>query len=251
MESTYKVKDVARIAGVSIRTLHYYDEIRLLVPSGRTDAGYRLYTDDDLLRMQQILIGRSLGFPLEEIRNWLDDPLFDYTASLQKQRAQLVEKVHETNDMIAAIDRTLEALTDTEAEIDFEAIFEGFDPTAFRDEVQARWGGSDMFEQAHQRTSSYTEADWLAIRSESDQIFRDAAAALAKELPPDSGAALEIVERHRLHNCRWYYDLSPRMHAGLADLWESDDRFRKNIDRFAPGLTSWLASSVRAAVDPI
>lgn len=249
MKSTYKVKDIARIAGVSIRTLHYYDEIGLLTPSGRTDAGYRLYTDDDLLRMQQILIGRSLGFPLEEIRNWLDDPLFDYTASLRKQRAQLVEKVHETNDMIAAIDRTLEALTDTDAEIDFEAIFDGFDPTAFLDEVQARWGGSDMFEQAHQRTSSYTEADWLAIRSESDQIYRDAAAALAKELPTDSGAALEIVERHRLHNCRWYYELSPRMHAGLADMWESDDRFRKNIDKFAPGLTTWLARSVRAALD--
>ena len=106
-----------------------------------------------------------------------------------------------------------------------------------------------MFEQAHQRTSGYTEADWLAIRSESDQIFRDAAAAMARELPPDSGVALELVERHRLHNCRWYYDLSPRMHAGLADMWESDDRFRKNIDKFAPGLTAWLARSVRAALE--
>lgn len=249
MKSTYKVKEVAAITGVSIRTLHYYDEIGLLVPGARTGAGYRLYTDDDLLRMQQILIGRSLGLPLEEIRLWLDDPRFDYITSLRTRRTQLLDKMQETNAMIDAIDRTLAVLTEPKNEIDFEDIFDGFDPTAFQDEVQSRWGDTKMFEQTQRLTSNYTKEDWLTIKSDSDTIFRDAAAAMAQEVPPDSATASDIVERHRLHNCRWYYDLSPQMHANLADMWESDDRYRKNIDRFAPGLTAWLAKSVRAALE--
>lgn len=84
---TYKAKDVALIAGVSVRTLHDYDEIGLLVPSGRTGAGYRLYDENDLMRLQQILIGRSLGLALEEIRLSLDDDNFDYAQSLRRQRA--------------------------------------------------------------------------------------------------------------------------------------------------------------------
>lgn len=249
MKSTYKVKDAARITGVSIRTLHYYDEISLLTPSGRTDSGYRLYTDDDLLRMQQILIGRSLGFPLEEIRRWLDDPHFDYTTSLRKQRALLVEKLDETNAMIAAIDRTLDVLADRRDEIDFEGMFDGFNPTLYRDEVKARWGTSVAFEQSANRVKNYTEKDWKVIKAEADRILEDAATAMAAEVAPDSGTALEIVARHRLHNCRWYYDLSPEMHANLAGMWESDERFQRNIDKYAPGLTAWLAKAVRASVD--
>ncbi|MEM1153124.1 MAG: MerR family transcriptional regulator [Pseudomonadota bacterium] len=248
MKSIYKVKDVAAITDVSIRTLHYYDEIGLLTPSGRTEAGYRLYTDEDLLRMQQILIGRSLGLPLEDIRLWLDDPRFDYITSLRTRRTQLLDKLQETNAMIDAIDRTLAILTEAKIEIDFEVIFDGFDPTAFQDEVQSRWGDTKMFEQTQRITSNYTKEDWLTIKSESDTIFRDAAAAMAQAVSPDSATASDIVERYRLHNCRWYYELSPQMHASLADMWEFDDRYSKNIDRFAPGLTAWLAKSVRAVI---
>ena len=89
---TYQVKDVARLTGVSVRTLHHYDAIGLLVPGGRTAAGYRLYPDADLLRRQQILIGRELGLPLEEIRPSLDDPRFDRKAALLDQRQRLHDR---------------------------------------------------------------------------------------------------------------------------------------------------------------
>jgi len=88
---TYQVSEVARIAGVSVRALHHYDAIGLLVPSGRTEAGYRLYDDEDLLRLQQILIGRELGMPLEEIKRSLDDPNFDRRAALEKQRREIAK----------------------------------------------------------------------------------------------------------------------------------------------------------------
>ncbi len=246
-ERTYKVKDVARIAGISIRTLHYYHEIGLLTPSGRTGAGYRLYNDDDLLRLQQVLIGRSLGLPLEEIRRWLDDPAFDYAKSLRKQRTLLVERLTETNDMIAAIDRTLEALSDTICEVDFEALFDGFNPDDHEDEAHARWGQTEAYAQSAQRTKRYGESDWTAIKDELHGIFSDAAAAMRADTQADSGCALDLAERHRLHVCRWFYDLSPRAHVGLANMWESDDRFRRNIDKHGEGLTRWLAAAVRAA----
>ena len=252
---TYKVKDVALMTSVSVRTLHYYDEIGLLTPSDRTGGGYRLYAEDDLLRLQQILIGRSIGLSLEEIRRSLDDPAFDYARSLRKQRETLVEKLAETHGMIAAIDATLSAL-ETEGEagraalksgVDFKAIFAGFDPGDHADETEARWGESDAYAQSARRTQNYAEADWRAIKEELDAIWSDAAAAMKARKAPDSAEALAIIERHRRHVCRWFYDLTPAAHVQLADMWESDERFRKNIDKHGDGLTAWLAPAVRAA----
>ncbi|MEO1247273.1 MAG: MerR family transcriptional regulator [Pseudomonadota bacterium] len=245
----YHVKDVARMTGVSIRTLHYYDEIRLLSPARRTAAGYRLYDDDDLLRLQQVLIGRSLGLPLEEIRRSLDDPDFDYARSLRKQRALLLERLNETNDMIAAIDLTLNGLDGPRRNIDFAAIFDGFHPEEYADETRERWGGTEAYTQSARRTKDYTEAQWREIKAELNGIWSDAAAVMQAATPPDSGPAIALAERHRQHVCRWFYDLSPEAHAQLAAMWESDERFRDNIDKHGEGLTAWLAVAVRAAAD--
>lgn len=100
---TYRVKDVARLARVTVRTLHHYDAIGLLVPS-RTRTGHRVYGEDDLLRLQQILIGRELGLPLEEIGCMLTDPHFDRRKALLEQRELLMRRASETEAMIRAID---------------------------------------------------------------------------------------------------------------------------------------------------
>ena len=98
---TYQVKEVTSIAGISVRTLHYYDEIGLLVPSARSASGYRLYDDDDLLRLQQIIVSRELGLSLEEIRKSLDDPSFDRRQALLTQRAQLSQRAQQAAEMIS------------------------------------------------------------------------------------------------------------------------------------------------------
>src|SRR5215510_2228106 len=127
---TYQVKEVARIAGVSIRTLLHYDEIKLLVPRTRTRAGYRLYNDDDLFRLQQILIGRELGLSLEEIRRSLDDPRFDRKKTLLAQREELLKRAHQTEAMIDAVDAALAAIEGKQKGegMDMKQIFNGFDP---------------------------------------------------------------------------------------------------------------------------
>src|SRR5215468_2270868 len=110
IDMPYTVSQVARMTRLSVRALHHYDEIGLLVPSARTEAGYRLYGDRDLERLQQILFFRELAFPLEEIARILDDPKFDRRAALLSQRAMLQERAAQAGALIAAVDRALEAL---------------------------------------------------------------------------------------------------------------------------------------------
>lgn len=241
----YQVKDVTRLTGVSVRALHHYDEIGLLSPSGRSDAGYRLYSDDDLLRLQQILIGRELGLSLEEIRRSLDDPSFDRRAALERQRAELTKRAERATAMLRAIDAALAALASPR--VDLAALFDGFDPAQYEDEVRQRWGDTAAYAESARRTRAYTKADWERYKAEADAIMTDAANLFRAGTPADGDAAMAAAERHRLSIDRWFYPCSPAMHASLADMYEADPRFAANIDKYAPGLTPWWSASIRAA----
>jgi|SRR6478609_5351672 len=151
-QRTYQVKEVAELSGVSVRALHHYDEIGLLVPKGRTDAGYRLYDDQDLLRLQQIFIGRELGLSLEQIRRSLDDPSVDRKALLRQQRKSLRERAEQAQAMLRAVDRAL-ALIEGET-MDMKRIFDGFEPSKYEAEAEQRWGNSDAFRESKRRTQS-------------------------------------------------------------------------------------------------
>lgn len=242
------MKDVARLTGVSVRTLHHYDAIGLLVPGGRTAAGYRLYTDADLLRLQQILIKRELGFPLEAIRRSLDDPRFDRKAALLDQRQQLRDRARQAEAMIRAIDSALAALDGSAAtgEITMADLFDGFDPARHEEEARQRWGGTDAYAESEKRVKGYTPDDWKALKAEQGAVYAAAFAALKGGLTPSSAEAMDIAERHRLSIERWFYPCSHAMHRGLASMYESDDRFRQSIDTHGEGLTTFLVEAIRA-----
>lgn len=244
---TYQVKDVARITGISIRTLHHYDDIKLLVPRTRTRAGYRLYNDDDLFRLQQILIGRELGLSLEEIRRSLDDPRFDRRKALIQQREQLKKRAQQTDAMIRAVDAALAALERKAkgGDVDLKEIFDGFDPTQYEDEARERWGKTDAYKESKKRTKRYTAEDWKAIKAEQAAIYKDAAAAMKAGKKPSDPEVQAIVERHRLSIDRWFYPCSKEMQRGLASLYESDSRFAENIDKNGDGLTTFLVAAIR------
>jgi DNA-binding transcriptional MerR regulator len=244
---TYQVKDVARLTGVSVRTLHHYDSIGLLVPGGRTTAGYRLYTDADLLRLQQILIGRELGLPLEEIQRSLDDPHFDRKAALLDQRQRLRDRARQADAMIRAIDAALATLDGSvTGETAMADLFDGFDPSRYEEEARQRWGGTEAFAETERRTKQYTRDDWQAIKAEQGEVYKTAFAALKAGKAASSDEAMNIAERHRLSIDRWFYPCSHRMHQGLASMYESDDRFRQSIDTYGEGLTTYLADAIRA-----
>jgi DNA-binding transcriptional MerR regulator len=243
----YQVKEVASLSGLTIRALHHYDSIGLLMPSARSDAGYRLYDDEDLMRLQQILIGRELGLSLEDIRRSLDDPTFDRRKALLAQRAALASRAERASDMIRAIDAALTAIEEKEmGNVDMKRIFDGFDPEQYEDEVKQRWGSTEAYKVSAQRTKSYTEADWRKLKAEQAAIYADALAALRGGIGADDPRAMDIAERHRLSIDRWFYPCSAKMHCGLADLWEADRRYSDNIDKQGAGLTEYLAAAVRA-----
>jgi len=244
MGKLLQVGELAEVSGVSIRTLHYYEEIGLLKPGQRTASGYRLYGEDELLRLQQILIQRALGFPLAEIARVLDDPDFDLQGALRAQRAELAARAADTQRMIEAIDAALQekqTMNDT-----VKKLFDGFDPDQYEDEVRERWGDTEAYRESKRRVSQYTEQDWQAFRDESAAVYGDAAALMAAGESPESESAMDVAERHRLSIDRWFYRCSHQMHAGLADMYEADARFAATIDKAGEGLTPFLSAAIRA-----
>ena len=217
------------------------------MPQIRTAAGYRVYTDADLFRLQQILIGRELGLSLEEIRRSLDDPGFDRIATLRSQRERLRERARQAEAMIRAIDAALAGLDggQKEREMKLEDLFEGFNPQ-YEDEARRRWGTTEAFAEAAKRTKRYTVDDWKALKAEQEAIYDDAYAALRAGGTPADAAVMDIAERHRMSIDRWFYPCSHGMHCGLASLYESDHRFMHTIDKHGEGLTSFLAEAIRA-----
>ncbi len=246
---TYTVKEVARITHLSVRALHHYDDIGLLVPA-RSENGYRRYAAPDMLRLQQILIHRSFGLSLEAIGKILDAPDFDPQTALKHQRQKLVDRLSDTHRMIASIDAALQTFATKvpTSMTDLKQIFDGFDPADYKEEATETWGDTDAFRESARRTKNYGDEEWRSIKHELDGIWTDAAALMQSGTTPTSSEALSIAERHRQHIDRWFYPLDESGHVQLASMWESDPRFKANIDKYADGLTCWTAAAIRAAL---
>jgi DNA-binding transcriptional MerR regulator len=244
----HTVGEVAKLARISVRALHHYDAIELLRPSGRSEAGYRLYTDADLEKLQQVLLLRELGFALEDIARVLRDPAFDRRKALLAQRALLVEKGERLRAMIGLVDKTLDAMEEgiiMNREDMFEA-FGDFDPQAHEEEARTRWGDSEAFAESKRRTKRYTKDDWKTIRAQADAIHAELAKALAAGIAPSDAVAMDLAERARLHIDRWFYPCSHAMHASLGQMYVSDPRFTETYERVAPGLAQFVCDAIRA-----
>ncbi|MET9151318.1 MerR family transcriptional regulator [Streptomyces griseoflavus] len=245
---SYSVGQVAGFAGVTVRTLHHYDGIGLLAPSGRSHAGHRRYSDADLDRLQQILFYRALGFPLEEVAVLLDDPDADPRAHLRRQHDLLTARIETLRRMAAAVEHAMEARTmgiNLTPEEKFE-VFGDFDPDEHTEEVRQRWGDTDAYRQSRERTASYTKEDWQRIQDEADELTRRFVALMEAGEPADSGAAMDTAEDHRLGIARNHYDCGHEMHACLGEMYVGDERFTRNIDRAKPGLAAYMRDAIVA-----
>ncbi|MEZ0070964.1 MerR family transcriptional regulator [Planotetraspora sp. GP83] len=247
----YSVGQVAAFAGVTVRTLHHYDEIGLLTPSERTVAGYRRYTEPDLDRLQQVLFYRELGFSLEEIAAILDEPGAGPLTHLRRQHELLRQRIARLQSMVAAVELAMEAQTmgiSLTPEERFE-VFGDFDPDEHAQEAEERWGGSDAFEQSRRRTAAYTKDDWLRIKDEGAEVMRGFTEAFEAGLPVGSERAVEAAERHREHISRWFYDCSYEIHKGLGDMYVADPRFAANYETVAEGLAAYVRDAIHANAD--
>jgi MerR family transcriptional regulator, thiopeptide resistance regulator len=238
------VKELAALAGITVRTLHHYDEIGLLRPSARTDSGYRLYDHDDLLRLQQVLVWRELGFSLADVAALLDDPGYDLVGALESQRAGLAARVDELALVLKRVEAALVEAQGGEP-VEEETMFEAFDTSRYDDEVRERWGDTEAYRQSTERMARLTEADRCAIVAEGEDLTRRMAAAYTSGVAAESDAAMDLAEEAR-RGIERFYDCPPEMHVSLGAMYVDDPRFSAYYDRYADGLAVWLRDAVVA-----
>jgi DNA-binding transcriptional MerR regulator len=248
METDWGIGAVARLAGVTVRTLHHYDAIGLLTPTGRTGSGYRRYAEADLHRLQRILFYRELGFGLGEISDVMRQRDGDTVAHLRRQHALLLGRIERLRTMAAALEKAVEArligITLTPEE-QLEVLGE-HRQSDHHAEVTERWGDTDAHRESRRRTSSYTKQDWLRIKAQSQAVLDAAVAAMHAGLPPDGTEAMDAAEAHRRQISEAFYPCSHEMQVGLAEMYTGDPRFTAFYETVAPGLTRYLADAIRA-----
>ena len=246
--TTRTVGTVARLAGVTVRTLHHYDEIGLLTPGGRSDAGYRRYDEADLERLQRILFYRELGFGLDDIRTVMTDGGADASAHLRRQHAMLRDRIRRLERMAAAVEKALEARTmgiNLTPEERFD-VFGDFDPAEHAAEVEERWGGTDAYRESQRRVSRYTKADWDRLKADAAAATTAMVNAMQAGKPADSVEAMDGAEAHRRQISDWFYDCTSEIHVGLAEMYIADPRFTATYEKIAPGLAQYVHDAIKA-----
>jgi DNA-binding transcriptional MerR regulator len=242
------VGEVSRLAKVSVRTLHHYDEIGVLGASGRSESGYRLYTMADLERLQQVLLFKELGFALEDIARIMGDPGYDRGEALRAQRVLLSEKAQRTRQMLAAIDAAIAAIEKGTA-MDRDEMFDvfgDFDPSHYENEVKQHWGKTDAYRESGRRTARYTKDDWKRVKAESEALEAEFADKMLAGMPADDPSVVELAERHRLTIDGNFYPCSHEFHRNLAEMYIADPRFAKHYDDRAPGLARYVHDAIEA-----
>ena len=237
------VSEMAKLCGVSVRTLHYYDEIGLLHPETAAGSGYRWYGAEEIETMQQILFFRELDFPLKEISAILSDPHYDRQAVLEKQKELLVMKRDRLNGLICLLEENLKGV----AQMGFEAFDEKEIETSRREyaaEVKARWGGTDAYRESQERETKKTPKDRMSEQEEMNDIFRRAAA--LRQGSPESPEAQALVKEWQDYISTHLYTCTNEILAGLGQMYTADERFQKNLDRFGEGTAEFLSKAIAA-----
>lgn len=243
--TSYTVGDLASMAGITVRTLHHYDEIGLLTASARTSSGYRLYDSSDVERLRTILTYRELGLSLTETARALDD---DPDEALRTARDRVLLQIERLEHIARSLTTSLadnntfggHTMT-AEDKLD---VFGEFDPDTHSAEVEQRWGETDAYRESARRTNTYSAADWQRITAESDDIYGRLGELKDAGLAASSPEAQALVEEHRAHISRWYYECTPEIHAGLGQMYANDPRFTATIDASNEGLAAYLSEAI-------
>ena len=247
-EELLTVGEVARVAHVSVRTLHHYDQIGLVVPSRRSGSGYRLYTGGDLERLQSVLFYKELGFRLDAIRRLLSDPQFDRHQALVEQRDLIAGRALRLQALLGLIDKTLASL-DGGIRMTNEEMFDvfgDFDPSAHEAEAKERWGDTGAYKESARRTARYTKEDWKRYQAENAEIQAAFAELMDRNVPPTDVRAMAVAERARLQIDTWFYPCSRQIHAGLGHMYVADPRFAANYEKVRRGMAQYLCDAIQA-----
>lgn len=238
-----KVKEVAQLVGISVRTLHYYDEIDLLTPEATSPTGYRLYSERNLERLQQILFFRNVGFSLKEIKVMLDNPNFDQLEALQLHRRILLDKRDNIDTLIKTVDKTIQHMKGEVTMTDKEK-FQGFDFSynPYEEEAREQWGDKAV-DESNAKIAGMKERDKEMVSN----IFRKLSD-IRKEDPKSDLAQKAIKEWFDCLNQN-FGTYSYEAFKGLGQMYVADERFTKNIDQFGEGLANFMRDAMKEYAD--
>lgn len=247
----YTVKQVARLSGVSVRALHHYDEIGLLKPARIGANRYRYYGEEELLRLQQILIHRELDIPLAEIAAILDAPEFDRLATLRVQREKLEQEAKRYAELVRTIDRTIARLKGDRAMKDAE-LYKGISPekqAEYEQWLVDRYGGdmAQSIETSRKKVGALSKAEMDRIMAELKELEQGLAEGLRRGVPRASSSLDPLLARHRAWvGTMWDKPCPPEAYAGLADLYLSHPDFIARYESIEPGFAEYLAGAMKA-----
>jgi DNA-binding transcriptional MerR regulator len=238
-----KVKEVAELVGISIRTLHHYDQIGLLTPMEITDSGYRLYSKENLETLQQILFFKELGFTLKEIKKMMNSPTFNRQEALILQRKMLIEKRNKFDKMLETIDKTIKHM-EGEIQMTNEERFEGikFEFNQFEEEARRLWGNQSV-DRANAKLKGMSEDEQKDLSNRWDMIFNKLAC-LRDQSPESQEVQVTIKEWYDFLN-KNFSKYSLDAFNGLGQLYICDERFTKNIDRYGEGLAKFMSEAMK------
>lgn len=244
-----EIGEVSRRTGVTVRTLHHYDQIGLLVPHDRSPAGYRRYSRDDLDRLQRILFYRELGFALDRIAGLLGRP-DSPQEELRRQRDLITERIERLQSVVRAIDKELEAAqmgTSLTPEEKFELF--GSDWSDYEAEAEQRWGDTEAWQESERRAARYDKQQWQQIKAEGEELEQGFVRLQAAGESATGSAAVEQAEAYRQYQSRWFYDVSPQLHRCLGEMYLADPRFTAHYEALAPGLAGYVSQAMIANAD--
>ena len=234
-----QIKEFARFTGVSVRTLHYYDEIGLLKPAYVDEhTGYRFYNEKSVLRMQEILFFRELDFPLKSIARILSSSDYDKEKALNEQKKLLILKKERLEKLISAIDSAKKG----------ENVMKAFDNKEFenyKEEVKEKWGKTKAYEEYTQKTKDYSKEKFSETGEGLERIFKEFADCMNNGAKPDSVDAQTLVKKLQDYITENFYTCTNEILAGLGQMYVADERFQNNIDKHSQGTANFVNEAIK------
>jgi DNA-binding transcriptional MerR regulator len=244
----YTVKKLGELAGVSTRTLRYYDEIDILKPARINSSGYRIYGEHEIDRLQQILFYKELGVELEQIKDILDNPDFDVENALVDHREKLVAKREQLEKLIANVDKTI-AVKEGRMTMTDKEKFEGFkrriideNEQTYGKEIREKYG-EDTVNQSNAKLQNMSQEEFEQANRLAEEIHIALAEAM-KTGNPASEQAQKAAQLHKQWLMNYWAEYSKEGHAGLADMYTADDRFKAYYDKETKGTAEFLRDAI-------
>lgn len=241
----YTVKQLANLAGISVRSLHYYDEIGLLKPSFVKENGYRYYEKTELIKLQQILFFRELEFSLEKIKQIMQSPGFNALDALKDQRHLLELKKQRINRLLKTIDETMNELKGGD-DVNSDQKFSAFnDPSyqKYKNEIEQKWGNTHAYKQSIERVGKMSKEQFKKIKEEAEDIANTTADLLNKGFSVQSVEVQKQMDRFYKHLSN-FYDPSYEMFKGLGQMYVEDSRFTAYYEKRAKGLAVFMRDAM-------